>query len=168
MGSLESIDLVRRIKEAIRQADLGPLLKGDIAVVGIEIDLKLETERTVGGDVKFTIPIINVELGTSLSRGWANMDHLHIELAAPGQAKALIQSEDPIVTGLASAASTVFAFVATAQMAEPVYDLKQATYALSFVVTDKGTISLVFKGEAAKEASQVITFKFERYNPSEE
>lgn len=164
VDTLETTDLVQRIKQAIRQVDLAPLDAGDISVVGIDVALKLETTLSAGGDVKLTIPVINLEIAASRKRTWKNLDELEINLAAPERStEAEAQSEDPIVSGLANAANAVFAAVATAQTGPPVYDLEKASYSLSFVVSDEGKVAFVFAGEAAKEVTQVITFHFKRF-----
>lgn len=161
---MESFDLVRSIKEAILRAGLDRLKEGQIAILGVDIDLRLDTEVTAGGEVKLKIPIVEIEVGRTRTEG--NVSEVHIELLPPElAARATAQADDPIVAGLAAAASTIFEAVAIARMSEPVYDLKEASYSISFVITDKGSVSMLFKGEAVKEATQKVTFKFGRYEP---
>jgi hypothetical protein len=151
--------LVARVKSAIRASDLSTRPStNDVVVNAVDLTLKVVRDLEAGGEAKWKVPFIGLELGAHGSRKWSSTNTLAISFVPP-RPRAVLGGAPQVMdldSDLLQAITMVRASVAAAAAEEPKFELKGATVEISFGVTDSGGLSLIAKADATSDTTQTL------------
>ena len=157
--------VIGQVKEALllvqaEQADRAARTGVAVDVVRIELTLRTVAERTKGGEVRLTIPIVGQEVGGGADSSWQQVQTVELTLVppygVPKRAAGWGLSEE-----LARAVLGVEDAVRTAAETEPRFELARASVELHLVVGRGGRLSLVAKGSFGREVAHTVKVHLE-------
>lgn len=140
-------DVIRQLKVAIRQFIAESTPQDVIQLKSVDLTLNVVTTLSADMKPKFTIPFINLEIGSTLMWVRENTQEIVISLKpeAPGE---LLEAD--IVSPLLEGLRLIRSVARVAGPEEPQLILDQGSIELKFAITDTGSIELlIFSGEAS-------------------
>jgi hypothetical protein len=146
--------VIREVKRAIRQFILESRPEDDIALKSVDLTLHVVTILTAQMKPKFTIPLINLEVGTQLTWVRENTQEIAISLRPEAAGEA---PEADIVSQLLEGLRLIRNVARVAGPDEPQLTLDQGSIELKFAITKTGSIELlIFGGEGSKALTHTL------------
>jgi hypothetical protein len=157
IDGLSVADVVRRIKLAIRQANIGGDGE-DLAIAGVELTLKVLATDAGGAGFEWKVPVLGLTLKGGAKATHSNTSTVHVALVPPdhegggGALKVDADLEDELVNGV----HLIREAVNQSAVSEPQFKLKEGSVELEFVVTKEGNLSLLLTAEAKDEVTHTM------------
>jgi hypothetical protein len=153
-NSVPAEELITVIKASVRRAGVSPT--ADLQVASVQLILKVVATSTLGGGLKFRVPVLGMELkaGAKVTRQDAHTINVTLKppVQPPGHELRDGEVEDALVDGI----TTMRAVINSAAEGDDPWVLSTGTVDISFVVTETGTISLGVEGELANEVTNTL------------
>jgi len=157
---LDAEDVIGKVKSAIKAANLSTSESTtDVFIVEVVVTLKVVRDLEAGGEARWKVPVIGLELGAHKGRKWSTSNIIELTLTPPrpaaGEAQSLVPTVD-LESDLPRAIRMVRATVVAAARDEPVFELRESTVEIAFGVTVTGGLSLVAKAEATADTTNTL------------
>ncbi|MDN5768095.1 MAG: hypothetical protein L0H96_20280 [Humibacillus sp.] len=164
-GGVDLDTVIRQVKEALllvqlEQAERAARTGVAVDVVRIELTLRTMVERTAGGEVRLTVPIVGQELGGGVDTSWQQVQTVELTLVPPDGLPKRVPGWG-LSEELARAVLGVEDAVRTAAETEPRFEMERASVELNVVVGRGGSISLVAKGSSGREVAHTVKVHLE-------
>ena len=147
-------NVIKQVKLAIRQflRESGP--EDEIELKSVDLTLNVVTTLTAEMKPKFTIPLINLDVGTRLAWVRENTQEIVISLKPEAVGEA---PEADIVSQLLEGLRLVRSVARVAGPDEPQLILNQGSVELKFAITETGSIELlIFGGEGSRAITHTL------------
>jgi hypothetical protein len=158
--SVDIDEVIRHVKEAvvtvqIEQAARAAETGVTVQVEKVELMLRAVAHRGGGGNISFRIPVSGQELGGGVDLSRHQLQTVELSLVPPREVPKGIGRWD-IKDELVGAILGIEQGVRKAALAEPKFELGEATVELNLVVGRHGRLSLIGEGSAGHETTHTV------------
>jgi Trypsin-co-occurring domain 2 len=151
-------ELIETLKQAIKAANVSNADRDrDLRVGSVRLILNAVATRSLGGGVDFRIPFIGmqVKLGSKITK--QDTHRIDINLVPPDLKDRPELRDANLGSVFTEAINTIRAAVASAATGDDPFTLNESSVAISFAVTEEGTISLGVDGALRNELTHTLT-----------
>lgn len=163
--SFDVEDVIQKVKIAVTKANVVGREARDAIVASITLNLQVVQELKAGGEVRWTVPVIGLELGAAASTDRSATSAIEINLIAPPPEAAIAQGllpEIDVVRDLEQAIKVIRRGIVAGATGDPPFVLGAASVELAFAVTVGGGISLVATADRSKSTTNTLKLNLER------
>jgi hypothetical protein len=150
-------ELVTAVKNAISTAGMSSTdADRDLRVASIRLTLNVVATVGIGGGLDFRVPFLGMKfkIGGSVTR--YDTHTIDVTLVPPDLSERHEIRDQPIETVLVNAVETIRRTVQRAAGGDDPFVLETGSVALSFAITEDGSITLGFNGELKNEVTQIL------------
>ena len=160
---MEVESVISQVKKAIFEAEKQVKDHAMMPIASLTLTLKTIVETDEGGELKITIPVVNLgfDLGVSLKQ--QETQTIVITLQPPQKVVAVqalvYEEEETFQKDLVNAIVMIRDAVLAGSVGEPKLVLDQATVTINFVVSKGGQFEIVLKGSHNIEGTNALELK---------